>query len=163
MEINKRTVMITASFLLIAAGISSIAVGRVIRRREVDEIYRVLNKGIGFYGGIDDLSATAFNPDYLSKLPKDIEVIILSDAKVTEVRQNLAKSLDVIIYNSADHERVMSIFRGLRDFVQISQIARSFQRHTGKSLIGTLKTKMGDRINDLNQEIKNYPKYRIKN
>jgi hypothetical protein len=162
MELNKRNIMIATSLLIIAGGIASMAVTRSIRRREVDEIYRVLNSGAGFYGSIDDMAGTAFNPDYISRLPKTLNIIKLSDSEVTKRRQELAKHLNVLYYNQNDHERVMSIFRGLSDQVQISQLARSFQTHEGKTLLSTLKSQMNNqRIKELYFEIRNYQPYRI--
>ena len=140
---KKPLLQITALVLTGILGASLLADQRRRKRDQLagkllTEIQRLTNPGSA---GI--LSEDAFDPAYPDRLLQSVNgrVIVMAAAAAGRTAQMIESAWG---FWNDDEAQVYSAFRGLRDKVQVAQVAGAYQSQFGVSLLDTLSRRLDD-------------------
>ena len=135
-----------------------------VRRKGRDklatEFIGILQKHLKIGGGTLE-AESAFSERYLDIISKDIP----RSARVIQLKPSVAKRVAQIIKNAwgwnDDEEAVYGAFRGLKDKVQVSQVALAYKAIDGVSLLDKLRDRLNTKERKIVLDIVSaLPKYR---
>lgn len=121
----------------------------------LSELNKLLNPATGGLA-----SDEAFDVNYADEIVKKIKGVILIK---TETASQYAKD----IYNAwglldDDEDKIYSVFRSLKDKVQVSQVSKSYLRDYKINLIEKMKSKLSDaEIGQILKIVSGLPTYRV--
>ncbi len=140
---NKRTttLQITGGLLALAfIGTSVLS----IRKRRQDRLANVLLKKLINLNPIKGLAnEEALSPLYKEKILQSVSkrVVVLKKAAAIKYA-NAIHSAFKPWYGNDDEEQIYSVFRNLKDKVQVSQVAKAYQDEHGESLKDSFKKRL---------------------
>ncbi len=130
-----------------ALGLLVFTVGYIsVRAKKRDARYAQLVKAISgvltdIGGGLD--SAKAFDLHYKARVLQNVSQTVITLKKQTATGYaNQINSALTPWYLNDDEEKIYGIFRGLKDKVQVSQLANAYQEEYGNNLIDVLKDRL---------------------
>lgn len=165
---NKKNIIITISSTLVASGLAYLTIVKIRNKKEINKIHSALDGRGGAYGTIEDFKDVFEGAAYLNKMQtKYKDLILLKGDYITDYRKKLYDAIDGISYGT-DTDTIKSIFRNLKDKVQIAQIADSYQRNYKISLLDAIKDENsfkagGSDMNELLDIMISKPNFRIQN
>ena len=130
-----------------ALGLLVISIGYAsVRAKQRDKRYAVILQAISgvladIEGGLD--STKAFDLEYKAKVLQAVSqtVITLKKQAATGYANQINNALTPWYLND-DEETIYAVFRSLKDKVQVSQLAISYQEEYGNNLIDVLKDRL---------------------
>lgn len=108
-------------------------------------------------------SENAFNIHYLTTVLQKVkrEVLVLKTSSAQRYAQRIHSAWKPWYQGGDDEDRVYSVFRSLKDKVQVSQVAKVYQDRYSKNLIDTLKDRFDTKeIHKVLDIVKDLPNYR---
>ncbi|WP_299212625.1 hypothetical protein [uncultured Dokdonia sp.] len=128
-------------------GVLVLSVGYVrIRAKQKDKRYTVLLEAISrvlgdIEGGLD--STKAFDLQYKARVLQHVSQTVITLKKQT-ANQFAKQIYDALTpwYLNDDEEKIYGVFRALKDKLQVSQLAHSYQQEYGNNLIDVLKDRL---------------------
>tara|TARA_R110000796_G_scaffold43619_7_gene107116 strand:- start:321 stop:809 length:489 start_codon:yes stop_codon:yes gene_type:complete len=109
------------------------------------------------------MSQNAFDIHYLNKVLQAVnrEVLVLKTSTASRYADQIHKSWGSWYQGGDDEEKVYGIFREMKDKIQVSQVAKAYQKTYSKNLIDTLKDRFDkEEITIVLNIIKALPNYR---
>jgi len=109
------------------------------------------------------IAQNAFDIHYLNKVLQSVnkEVLVLKTSTASKYADQIYKAWGSWYQGGDDEEKVYSVFRKMKDKVQVSQVAKSYQDTYSKNLIDTLKDRFDkEEITIVLNIIKALPNYR---
>ena len=134
-------VITTAGILVVIVGIQVVGAGKR------DKLYRRLLQAITLLAkqGDGDLAVEqAFDPNYLDTLRRHVKttIITLKKEAALDYARQLHKAWKPWYQGGDDEDLAYSVFRRLKDKVQLSQLAAAYAQAYEHSLIETLKRQL---------------------
>ncbi|TGV03638.1 hypothetical protein [Flavivirga rizhaonensis] len=159
----------TMIYKIAGSGVGLLLVGSTyfsLRKRKRDKIASALFKIIQTKmnpatNGL--LSENAFDIHYLSKVLQKVnkEVLVLKTSTASKYADEINKAWGAWYQGGDDEDKVYGIFRKLKDKVQVSQVAKSYQDNHSKNLIDTLKDRFdAAEIKEVLKIVQQLPNYR---
>tara|TARA_R110002049_G_scaffold113040_3_gene263079 strand:+ start:4724 stop:5212 length:489 start_codon:yes stop_codon:yes gene_type:complete len=109
------------------------------------------------------MSQNAFDIHYLNKVLQAVnrEVLVLKTSTASRYADQIHKSWGSWYQGGDDEEKVYGIFREMKDKIQVSQVAKAYQKTYSKNLIDKLKDRFDkEEITIVLNIIKALPNYR---
>ena len=139
----------------------------VLRKKARDERARVLLAALQVElqpasSGL--ASQNAFNIHYLDKVLQNTkgDVLVLKKSAAAAYAKQLHSAWKPWYLGGDDEDQVYSVFRRLKDKVQVAQVAKVYQEYYTKNLIDTLRSQLEKtEITKVLQIVKALPNYRI--
>ena len=160
---EKRKIIILISSVVVLGGAGYLTYTSIRNKKERDQIYKILDTDAGSYGGIEDFSNVFEGDAYINGIKlKYPTVILLKPDYITEARKELYDAISTL--GGTDEEAIKSVFRSLKDKIQIAQVAQSYRNNYGENLLDALKGEMdvkSDDMKELATIIKNKPNFRV--
>ena len=162
MIVRKNTLKIVAIVSVVGLG-TSIYIIADHRRKDklaatfIDELNKLLNPSLTGLG-----SEEAFDVNYWDEVIKKVKGVMLLK---TEVAKKYAREIyDAWSFWGDDEDKIYSVFRNLRDKVQVSQVADAYKDDYGVNLIEKIRSKLSEmEINQVLQIVNALPRYRVAN
>jgi len=157
---TRKNKIILSSTVLIS-GIGYFAVSHIMKNSLYKKVLNNINNNVSSYGDVRDISYFDGNA-YISHVKNNTskQIIKLKDAYVTQFRKGLH---DAISGWGTDEDKIKSIFRQLKDGVQIAQVSQSYYDNYGKTLLQDMLDDMNpdsDDMKEINSIIQSKPKFR---
>lgn len=132
---NKRKIIIISSASVVGIAISYFAFIKIRNNKEIKFIISEL-EGTGGYGSIQDFAKIFAGSSYINEIKaKNPNIILLKNDYITKYRKELYDAIDGV---GTDVDAVKSVFRNLKDKIQIAQIADSYQRNYKINLLDAI-------------------------
>lgn len=146
---NTRKILIITSSAIVVSGIGYITYTKFRNKSEINKIHAALDDRAGSYGSIEDFSGVFAGASYVSKMKKEHpELILLKGDYVTDYRKQLYDAMWGI---GTDTDTIKSVFRKLKDKVQVAQIAESYQKNYNINLLDALKGDIDIKSDDMKE------------
>ncbi len=130
-----------------ALGILVITIGYAsVRAKQNDKRYKVILQAISnvladIEGGLD--TTKAFDLQYKERVLQNASQTVITLKKQTATGYaSLINSALTPWYLNDDEQKIYSVFRGLKDKVQVSQLANAYQEEYANNLIDVLKDRL---------------------
>jgi len=156
---RENKIIISSVFLI--SGIGYFVISHLRKNYLYKKILNNIKNNVNNYGDIRDIKYFDGN-SYIYYVKNNVsnKLIILKDAYITKYRKEL---YDAINGTGTDEDKIKSIFRELKDGVQIAQVSQSYYDNYGKTLLQALIDDMdtnSDDMIEINNIIQSKPKYR---
>ena len=160
---------VTMIYKIVGSGVGLLLVGSTyfsLRKRKRDKIASALFKTIQtkMNPATNGLrSENAFDIHYLSKVLQNVnkEVLVLKTSTASKYADQINKAWGAWYQGGDDENKVYGVFRKLKDKVQVSQVAKSYQDNHSKNLIDTLKDRFDTtEIKEVLKIVQQLPNYR---
>jgi hypothetical protein len=147
---DKKKIIIISSAIIAASGIGYLIYLKIRNKKEINQIHAAIDGRSGAYGTIEDFSDVFDGANYINKIKsKQPKLILLKGDYVTTYRKKLYDYLTTIV--GTDEEGIKSIFRTLKDKVQIAQVAESYMRNYNVNLLEAIKDDINDDSDDMKE------------
>ena len=160
----KKTILIISGVGVCGLIVGSIVIGDRNQKRErlTSKLLKALNAKIEpVKNGIG--TQNAFDVHYLDKVLQRVsgQVLALKASTATYYANQIKNAFGAWYQGGDDEDKVYSVFRKLKDKVQVSQVAKAYQEDESKNLIDVLKYRFGkDEIKIVLDIVNSKPNYR---
>jgi hypothetical protein len=160
----KKNVLIISGISVVGLITVSIVIGNRNRKREqlTSKLLSVLSARIEpIKNGIG--SQNAFDVNYLDNVLQRVngQVLALKQSTAKHYAKQIKSGFLPWYKGGDDEDKVYSVFRKLKDKVQVSQVAKAYQDEESKNLIDVLKDRFGkDEIKIVLDIVSSKPNYR---
>jgi hypothetical protein len=161
MIVRKKTLQIIGAFATVGLGITVYVIWDQRKKDKLaallwEELSKVLNPStLGLSGEI------AFDVNYADEISRKVKnVVLMKGDSAANLAKTIRSSLGIILH---DTDKINGVFRGLKDKVQVSQVAKAYA--AGKvNLIDELRNKLrADQLVPILSIVKSLPPYRVVN
>lgn len=142
MKITNREIGIYSGLAIVAGAVSFLVINRFRNERVVKLIIQELQGNAG-YGGLLDFRewfSPAFVNDVKSKNASK-NILLMTDARITDARTKLKNAWGGT-FGDDDEDSIYSVLRSLRNGVELSQVAGSYQKNYGINLLDEITSKL---------------------
>jgi hypothetical protein len=160
----KQNLLIISGVGVIGLIVASVVIGNRNRKRErlTSKLLIKLNARIEpVSSGIG--SQNAFDTNYLEKVLQKVngQVLALKESTASYYAKQIKNAFGAWYQGGDDEDKVYSVFRQLKDKVQVSQVAKAYQDDESKNLIDVLRYRFGkDEIKIVLDIVNSKPNYR---
>ncbi|WP_046756639.1 hypothetical protein [Kordia jejudonensis] len=160
----KKNILIISGGLVFVLFVGSIVIGDRNRKREriTSKLLIALNAKIEpVKNGIG--SQNAFDINYLDNVIQKVngQVLALKESTAEYYAKQIKSGFLPWYKGGDDEDKIYSVFRKLKDKVQVSQVAKAYQEDESKNLIDVLKYRFGkDEIKIVLDIVNSKPNYR---